>query len=177
MKLKRQPILRPDGCYDIPLTKGKFATIDACDLDHVMKWSWHACNPRREHRWYAGAGTVNKKLRLHRYLLGNPASLVDHRDGDGLNNRRSNLRVATNSQNQFNMRRKTTPGRTPFKGVAPNGPGWCAMIGVKGQRLYVGQFRAAEDAARAYDDAARKHFGEFACVNFPRPGERCARVA
>ena len=89
--------------------------------------------------------------------------------------RRDNLRPATQRQNTGNMRSRAK--KAPYKGINANGSGWAAQIRENGKRTHIGQFKTAEEAARAYDDAARRVHGEFACVNFPREGERGALEA
>jgi hypothetical protein len=112
---------------------------------------------------------------LHQHLTGEAG--WDHRDGNGLNNRRVNLRPATMAENAMNS---ASRGASGFKGVygRRNARTFFSTIAVaENPYLYLGSFKTKEEAARAYDDAARKHHGEFACVNFPRDGERAARVA
>ena len=101
---------------------------------------------------------------MHRLVMGcRPREEVDHRNGDGLNNRRHNLRSTTHSLNQANRRRVT--GKSGFKGVFQRSGKWRAYITVAGRFISLGSFITAEEAARAYDVAAREHFGEFACTN------------
>jgi hypothetical protein len=150
----------------IPLTRGKTAVIDADDIDLVKGWNWCAMPVTNGAGWYAyNAG--NRKLRLHQVILPAPKGLMtDHRDRNGLNCRRSNLRFATalgNSRNRFRS------GVSGFKGVGRrNYSGlWRARITVDGKRMHLGDWPTAEDAARAYDKAANKFFGKFAFLNFP----------
>jgi hypothetical protein len=89
---------------------------------------------------------------------------VDHRNHNGLDNRRSNLRLATGHQNQGN--RRPQGGSPRFKGVYLSRSKWVAQIRFGGSKRYLGRFTVEEDAARAYDAAARLIFGEFACTNF-----------
>ena len=110
---------------------------------------------------------------MHRLLL--PETEVDHKSGDGLDNRRSNLRSATRSQNQANkFKKENTSSR--FKGVYQrrNYRRFRAHIRVHGEEIHVGDFDSEIEAARAYDAAARKYHGEFARLNFPNPGEQAA---
>jgi hypothetical protein len=109
---------------------------------------------------------------MHRLLMGLNGPLVDHWDGDGLNNRRDNLRLATGTQNCANRRRQVTAG-TPFKGVTFDRftGSYKAQVMVHLVNHHLGRFADAADAARAYDDAARHYFGAFAKLNFPDHGE------
>lgn len=91
---------------------------------------------------------------------------VDHKDHDGLNNRRSNLRWATQSQNCVNTS-KLARGVSGFRGVSKMRNKWHAAVNVSKKRIHLGTYVTAEEAAKAYDRAAREHFGEFARLNFP----------
>lgn len=108
---------------------------------------------------------------LHRFLCDvGPDIEVDHKNGDRLDNRRENLRAATREANAQNAMQPL--GRSGFRGVQLDGALFAAAIRADNAVTYLGQFLTAEDAARAYDDAARALHGEFAIVNFPREGER-----
>jgi hypothetical protein len=104
---------------------------------------------------------------MHRAIL-EGAPQVDHIDGDGLNNQRSNLRPATQAQNMANSRKYST-NTSGFKGVGWHKAAkkWRADITFDYKTRYLGLFPTAEDAARAYDSAAKSLFGVFACLNFP----------
>lgn len=151
----------------VPLTHGQFAVIDREDAALVEGRYWQASRSRWT--WYAISmerAEVGKQrpVRMHRVILGLPDGvLVDHRDGDGLNNRRSNLRAATEVDNRRNsrLRRDNTSG---YKGVSWHAGRrkWVAAVASR----TVGAFDDPRDAARAYDEAARKQFGEFARTNF-----------
>jgi hypothetical protein len=106
---------------------------------------------------------------LHRFLLGLPPHrpLVDHIDFDGLNCRRSNMRIATRTQNNINKRTKGG-GNTGYRGIERTiGGKWHARITVAKKRTNLGVYDDPADAARAYDAAAKRLFGEFAVLNFP----------
>lgn len=154
---------------EIPLSQGKVAIIDAADYELVMTRRWHACHVNRKH-WYAytslGAGG---RLGMHQLLIQPaPGMWVDHKNGDGLDNRRSNLRETTPSGNNRNcrMQRNNSSG---YKGVRKgHRPGyWRAIIYVDGRTIHLGGFTNLIEAARAYDAAARRYYGEFAKLNFP----------
>jgi hypothetical protein len=104
---------------------------------------------------------------MHRELLqALTGTLVDHEDGNGLNNQRGNIRIASRSQNMFN-RRLNKNNASGFKGVEKCGNRWRARIRFDTRSFHIGLFREKETAARAYDDSALILFGEFAGLNFP----------
>jgi len=152
----------------VPLTKGYEAVIDAADAALVGQWNWHAMEDggrvyaaRKDH----SAGR-SETVRLHRLLTGAAKGvMVDHRDGDGLNNRRKNLRTATNSQNQHN--RRPQQGRCSLKGVSWHCQArrWRAHISVDGRKRHLGLFDTPEAAHAAYCKASTELHGEFGRVN------------
>jgi len=155
----------------IPLTQGKLAFVDARDYEQLNRHKWYANNQRGH--WYARrAVTAEGKVRIitmHRILLGaSPGIQIDHRNGDGLDNRRANLRVCTNGQNQMNSK-KHTGCSSRYKGVVWHKATkkWRAQIGFEGHKQHLGLFTHEEEAARAYDEAAKHCFGSFARLNFP----------
>lgn len=146
--------LRIDGdiAY-IPLTRDREAVIDVADVPLVEGWNWCAFPSADERLWYAYSGG-NRKIRLHQLLLpAPPGFMVDHKDSDGLNCRRSNLRLVTAKGNAQNRRRRRE-GISKFKGVSPHGSNWRARIVVDGHRVQLGTFESEQDAARAYEQAA-----------------------
>lgn len=108
-------------------------------------------------------------IKMHREILGVPEGVqVDHRDGNGLNNQRYNLRQATHVQNGGNRRK--FKGQSKFKGVrAPQTPknGWRATIREGDKAVNLGTHETEEEAARAYDRAAKEKWGDYARLNFP----------
>jgi hypothetical protein len=157
------------GVRFVPLTRGKFAKVDAADFDDVSRWNWSYW---RDHsgREYAMRG---KTIFLHRYLVqAQKGDHVDHKNGNGLDNRRDNLRKATQTENNRNRRKK--PGvASKYKGVAAHYDKWSATIWA-GKKTWLGRFATEKEAALAYDEAARRLHGEFARVNFPHDGEQSA---
>ncbi len=156
----------------VPVTRGLVAMVDPEDFARVSQYSWRALG--KGNTWYAGHAfssapkTYHYEL-LHRFILNAPPGVeVDHINGDGLDNRRANLRLATTSQNQAN-RRKGLGGLSRFKGVRWNKvrAKWYAEIVVNRRKAYLGLFIIEEDAARAYDRGAISAFGEYARLNFP----------
>ena len=152
---------------------GRVALVDDEDYELVMQYRWNvleAIRGDRGHGPYAVTNIGGRKNRqvllMHKLLTGYP--MTDHIDHDGLNNQRSNLRPATPLLNQRNKRGNLV-GTSQFKGVCwASGEGkWLAQICIHGRRRFLGLFSSEEDAARAYDSAAREAFGEYACLNFP----------
>jgi hypothetical protein len=151
----------------IPLSRGLVTIVDEADYERVViAGNWYA----QPHRLTAYAarnvpvGNDRKTLMLHRFITGWP--LVDHRNGDGLDNRRENLRPATNAQNGANQR-ASSRNTSGYKGVIRHRHRWAAQIVPGGRRFWLGTFDTPEAAARAYDAAALDHFGDFARLNFP----------
>lgn len=154
----------------IPLTRGLFAIVDDADFERVNQFKWHACKSRNTKSiFYAQRHTprpFRKLIILHIFLMNSPKGTdVDHIDGNGLNCRRENMRLATKAQNQWN-RGKNSTNTSGYKGVSFQGK-WRASIKVNGNRIWLGTFPTAELAARAYDEAAKKYHDEFAFLNFP----------
>ena len=151
----------------IPLTKGKFAIVDADDYYRLTKYKWHAA--RGVNTSYAAANWRGKGVIMHRVIMGAPDHLVvDHIDHNGLNNTKANLRLCTTSQNNRNcVPKKGTTSR--YKGVVWNKERkkWRAAITFNKKAQLLGDFENEIDAAKAYDRKAAELFGEFACLNFP----------
>lgn len=151
----------------IPLTQGYEATIDDGDFLLVAPYNWCVLVVKKTYctKVYALCRRViegrSTTIFMHQLISG--LERPDHVDGNGLNNRRSNLRAATPSQNNQNTRH--VRGSVPFKGVECLRGRFRVRVKLNGKRISVGSFGSAEDAARAYDTAAIKHFGEFAQTN------------
>jgi hypothetical protein len=148
------------GVREISLTRGFIALVDEADFGWLNQW-----------KWCAGAGGKYAVraggIYMHRFIL-NAASgqIVDHANGNRLDNRRANLRFATVSQNGANGRPK---GEVPYRGVYWDGrrQRFIARIRRDGRSRWLGQFESAEGAASAYDRAALSTFGAFARLNLP----------
>jgi hypothetical protein len=157
---------------EIPLTQGQVALVDDEDYERLSAFKWQV--RRGRYTFYAQRGVtvsagVQRTVQMHRVILDAPRDMdVDHRDGNGLNNQRENLRLCTNTENQRNKRRYVN-NTSGYKGVhwAKNVGKWWAYIHVDGAYKNLGYFTSKEDAARAYDEAAVKYYGEFAFLNKP----------
>lgn len=151
----------------ISLSRGLTSVIDDEDAALVGAYFWYAHKSRQD--WYARTNSLGG-VRMSRFLMGAaPGQLVDHRNGDTLDNRRANLRLADLCQNRSNSRFRAP--RSGYKGVSQRPSGtFCARIEVRGQARGLGTFPTAEEAAHAYDEALIAAYGEFARPNFPRPG-------
>jgi hypothetical protein len=152
---------------EIPLTQGKVALVDDCDA-YLAAVHWHAAKHRGT--FYAKRevkdGGRGRTVYLHRAVMGEPPGVkVDHKDGNGLDCRRANVRAATSAQNGWNRgpSRKSTSG---FRGVYWYGSSWGARVIANRRSYFVGAFESASDAAVAFDVAARLLHGQFAHTNF-----------
>jgi HNH endonuclease len=160
----------------VELTQGKVALIDDEDWCLVKAFKWYALWERNSRRFCAvtnvgTGGGKQRKLRMHRLVMGEPAGQVDHRNGNMLDCRKENLRLATPVENRRN-RGKQRNNTSGFMGVSRGkGVKWRAHIDVNGKHKALGVFPSAIDAALARDAAARGYFGAFARLNFPKPGE------
>lgn len=158
-----------EATVSIPLTQGMSAQVDAADAALVSGFKWQAAH--HNGRWYTQAAVPGRRgpISMHRLLMGPGKGLmVDHVNGDGLDNRRSNMRVCTHTENMWNQRVQQTERKiSRFKGVTwkARGKPWGAAIQQNGARLFIGSYRTEEEAARAYDAAAKVFHGRFACTN------------
>lgn len=154
----------------IPLSQGLFALVDDSDYDFLMQWKWTANKERKTFTAYRQSNQTTSRtfIYMHRLIMNMPKKgiFVDHIDGDGLNNQRNNLRLCTNAENLMNRgaNKNNTSG---YKGVTfyRRLNKWHGQIMLNRKQLHLGYFTSKEAAARAYNEAAKKYFGEFAKIN------------
>lgn len=155
---------------EIPLSKGMSALVDDDDYTRLSAFSWYCI--RSGNSFYAarygGKKGGSHHIWMHRVILDAPKGFeVDHINGNKLDNRRENLRIATRAQNAFNRAKFKIPSSSRFKGVTfhKRDKKWQACIKVNGRSIFLGYFKNEVDAARAYNEAAAEYFGEFANLN------------
>ncbi len=147
--------------------------MDPDVFERVSKHNWHIQRTRQifyaVRRAKGHERTKGQTVWMHRYIFPSPEGMcVDHIDNNSLDNRKANLRFATPAQNARNRRKMAVKTSSKYKGVSYHAGQrkWCAAIRVNGQYKYFGLFQNESDAAKAYDEAARKFHGEFASLNF-----------
>ena len=163
----RPPTSTDPNVRYIPLTKNQFAIVDAADYEWLSRYTWSASHCGRT--FYAARNAGGRPVLMHRLIMKPPKGMVvDHIDGNGLNNRRSNLRICTQAENCRN-RRPSSGGSSRFRGVyrCRVADRWIANLSVNNRTVYVGLFADEVEAALARDAAARKHHGPYAWLNFP----------
>jgi hypothetical protein len=154
------------------LTKGMYAMVDQVDYERINKLQWHSMNSHDCTFYAVRRIYINGRKKLavmHREIMQPPADLVvDHADGNGLNNTRKNLRIATPAENSYNRRKHRRKCSSKYKGVHMDKRTgrWRTIIIHKGKSIHLGMFENEIDAAKAYDKAAKELYGEFAKLNF-----------
>lgn len=160
----------------IQLTQGKKAIVDDGDFEWLNQWKWayklSKILKKGNEYGIAVRGIYdpnrkqNKIIRMHRIILGinDPKIFIDHRNGNPLDNRRKNLRIANINQNNWHKQTKSASG---FKNVypVPNSLKWYTKIMINKKNIYLGSYISKEEAARVYNKAARKYHKEFASLN------------
>lgn len=167
LALDLQPV---QEVYRIPLTQGQFALVDKEDFEELSKRKWSAKWSKNTKSYYAARSQwavdtkKNHTIQMHRQILGHPSGMVvDHRNGDTLDNRRINLRVATHSQNSRNQKKKSG-NQSGYKGVgwSKSRQYWEVRLRIKGKYVHMVGFSSKEKAYEAYKKAAVQLHGDFA---------------
>ena len=153
----------------IPLTQGQFTIVDNENYKELSKFKWYALKTNCGD--YVAVRAVYEPkhctIYMHRQIMNCPKGMqVDHRFHNQLDNRKSKLRICTNTQNLYNS--KSRKGTSQFKGVSWHrlSGKWRAQISINGQQTYLGLFDNEIETAKAYDKVAKMFFGEFARTNF-----------
>jgi hypothetical protein len=148
----------------IPLSRKVYALVDPQDFAELSRYKWSAIG--KSPHVYAVRTEKGRMIYMHRQIMKAPRNrMVDHKDCDGLNNHRENLRLATRRQNIAH--RCSRWGSSRFVGVSRHGDRWRAQIICRGKRYYCGVFDDEVEAAKARDRKAWELHGEFAYLNFP----------
>jgi hypothetical protein len=158
----------------IRMSGPRYAIVDPADYKRLKRYEW--ITKKGINSFYVlryverGKGNKETIVYLHQEILKVPKGMViDHINHDGMDNRRANIRPATRSQNLCNSRRRLGTKSSKYKGVSwkKQTCKWAARIGIDKREIHLGCFKNEIDAAKAYDEAAKKYHGEFACLNFP----------
>jgi hypothetical protein len=165
---------------EIPLTLGQVALVDDADWPYLSQFKWHAV--RGGKNFYALRNTQVhggvkgwRPVRMHRVIMGAiKGQKIDHRNGNGCDNQRGNLRLATGAQNMANQVTLCVRNTSGRRGVSWDRARkrWQVAVSDHGRRIPLGRFKDLDEAARAYDAAALKLYGEFARPNFAPEYER-----
>lgn len=161
----------------IPVSGGRyFATVDPEDFERVSQHKWSLARSGNRRTFYAQRAADGTTEMMHNFITG--ARQVDHVNHDGLDNRRANLRDGSGCKNARNQRKTSSNASSQYKGVswrkpdASHGQGWEVHIRVAGKQRYLGKFDDEVEAAKVYDYAALRHYGEYASLNFPTDPRR-----
>ncbi len=155
----------------ISLTQGQTAIVDAEDYEKLSGCKWYVI--RKGRTFYAEradrGGRKKRNIPMHRQILDEPAGkCIDHINHNGLDNRRANLRIVTQEQNNWNKRKKSGNCSSQYKGVSwqKSSGRWKTIIVYRGKWIFIGYFDDEVSAAKAYDAKAQELFGEYAALNF-----------
>lgn len=156
---------------EIPLTQGKVALIDDEDYERVMQYNWTVYQSHKRWTFYAHCHPTTGTTELHRFILGlkrGDRVMVDHRNGNGLDNQKSNLRICSYSENQWNhvIPINNTSGYIGI-GYHKKSKKWYARSCVQRKHFYLGSFDNKNKAAIAHDKAVLHLHGDFATLNYP----------
>lgn len=163
------PSTGSSGVALFPLSRGQHALVDADLVEWLSQWTWVVAK-QADGGYYAVTRIYvagkQQAVPMHRLIAeAKNGQVVDHINGDRLDNRFSNLRACAQAENVRNRKRHKN-NTSGFKGVSPRGDKWRANIGVDGKLRALGEFDDPISAAVAYDAAARQHYGDYAKLNF-----------
>jgi hypothetical protein len=166
-----------NGICEITLSNGMVALIDDGDAETIGRYKWHASTTKRSKTHYAKARITHPQVGsfMHRVILCFPLLTVDHINGNGLDNRRCNLRFCTHQQNSLNVRNRLCPKTSRFRGVyfCKTTKKWCAQIRHNMKLITIGSFNDELSAAIAWDERALQLRGDFAILNFSTQSDVC----
>lgn len=156
------------------MTQPRYAIVDPADYERLKGYKWFVRTGVKSFYAFRHGPTQylskGRYVYMHQEILKVPEGMVaDHINHDGMDNRRANLRAATRAQNLRNRKKFAKSGTSKYKGVSlkkDNGK-WSARIAIDNKTIFLGNFDNEIDAAKAYDEGAKKYHGEFACLNFP----------
>jgi len=157
------------------MAQPRYAKVDPADYKRLRKYkfiAWKATNCFYAQMLEPNVITSKKVLHMHQIILEVPEGMVvDHINNDSMDNRSANLRAATKAQNSYNRKKISRPCSSKYKGVCWHKKSlkWQAEVMFEKKSIYLGYFKNEIDAAKAYDEAAKKYHGEFAYLNFPEP--------
>jgi len=160
----------------IRLAQPRYAIVDPDDYQRLNKYEWEARRTRNS-PYYAARQDINRSTRKYKLIFMHKEIIevgdglfVDHINHNSVDNRKANLRPATQTQNNRNRRKFAGQSNSKYKGVywKPRLEKWVAQIGVNRKVIHLGCFEKEKDAAKAYDEGAKKYHGEFASLNFEK---------
>lgn len=167
MRRRNQCWIENNICH-IPLQDGTIAICDADRIHEVNTRSWSRRKDNSRNHNIVHAGINRKIISIYKFLYPDcpPGMVIDHINGNRLDNRSCNLRFCSKMNNSRNQK-KRVDSRVQYKGVTYRRNRYEARIGINYKRINIGSYKTAEEAARAYDIKAKELHGEFARLNFP----------
>jgi hypothetical protein len=151
---------------------GHKVIVDDEDFEELSRYNWHPANSHDKKVAYAKGHIDGILIKMHRFILkiheyDIKNKLIDHKDQNGLNNQKDNLRICDNSKNKQNANKRKVKCSSKYKGVSFNKAlcKWQSYIMINQKRFHIGYYNIEEDAALAYNEKAIELFGEFVCLN------------
>ena len=152
----------------IPLTQDKFAIVDDEDYDFLMQWKWFAQFNWNKTGFYARRREGKRKIYMHRVIMKTPPNkYTDHINHISHDNRKCNMRICTNKENQENRQVHIFGKTSKYRGVSLENKKYVACIKHNDKKIRLGRYDIETDAAHAYDSAAKQLYGNVVCLNFP----------